>query len=144
MVALTTRPHIVTPLLPISPQVEVLGVKDESGEIRMVGFEPCIKNRIRAVVSAVQDWVLSDTSLLLDHSISPQPFRAHFQQVANAPPASKDISGNIMHYLRRNMPRMFQVRMGWRPAADWRDPLCANIIIGLVKEQCRTSDLGAK
>ena len=97
----------------VSHQVEVLGVKDEaSGEIRMVGFEPRIKNRIRAVVSAVQDWVSNDTSLLLDHSISPQPFRPHFQTVSNAPQASKDINGNIMHYLRRSMPRMFQVRAG--------------------------------
>ncbi|KAF0306005.1 hypothetical protein FJT64_022450 [Amphibalanus amphitrite] len=101
-----------SPLAPVSPQVEVLGVKDETtGEIRMVGFEPRIKNRIRAVVSAVQDWVQAESSLLLDHSISPQPFRAHFQEVANAPPASKDISGNIMHYLRRSMPRMFQASL---------------------------------
>jgi len=93
-------------------KVEVLGVKDEkSSEIRLVGFEPKIRNRIRAVVGAVQEWVHQEASLMLDHSISPLPFRPHFKHVSNAPAASKDTPGNIMHYLRRNMPRMFQTSL---------------------------------
>ncbi|XP_037091389.1 uncharacterized protein LOC119111688 [Pollicipes pollicipes] len=139
-------------------KVEVLGVKDESsGEIRLVGFEPRIKNRIRAVVGAVQDWVHHDSSLLLDHSISPLPFRNNFRAVTNAPSLSKDTSGNIMHFLRRTMPRMFQMSLVYLPAAvicqfiaeiTWRekygrDPnsTFGNLIahLGHVTQQCEGS-----
>lgn len=100
-------------------KVEVLGVLDPEGRVvRLRAIEPLAdgernyKKRFAKILEPLGGWVHKDSIILSDLTVDKGTMNAmgfaYVQQSAPADAKSKSCNANIMDYLRRIVPRMFQ------------------------------------
>lgn len=101
-------------------KVEVLGVLDNEGKlIRLRAIEPLgdgernYKKRFAKILEPLTEWVHKDTIILTDPTVDKNTLIAmgyrNVQQTAvGEAKGGKNYNANIMDYLRRIVPRMFQ------------------------------------
>lgn len=100
-------------------KVEVLGVLDPEGRVvRLRAVEPLAdgernyKKRFAKILEPLGGWVHKDSTIMSDLTVDKGTMNAmgfaYVQQSAPADAKSKSCNANIMDYLRRIVPRMFQ------------------------------------
>lgn len=101
-------------------KVEVLGILDHEGKcIRLRAVEPLgdgernYKKRFAKILEPLPDWVHKNSTILIDPTVdratlNAMGYRFVHQSAVSESKAGKTVNANIMDYLRRIVPRMFQ------------------------------------